>query len=237
MVKEIKKEVEESATPPIEAKSKLKSKKMLLIIIGSILILGIAGGAGWYFTKGDKHAEKSEKKISKSSSSVEPKFVPLEPFTVNLQREAADQFLQIGITLKILQPELEEKIKKNLPEIRSRLLVLLSSKLPSELTNSKGKKKLANEIISETEIVLGLRTAATIPNSNIHASAKSGATSSVEAASSAKTSAASSVEAASQVEANSSEDTSVAEEGTSTKPNSEGDASIIEVLFTSFIIQ
>ncbi|MCE9549956.1 MAG: flagellar basal body-associated protein FliL [Betaproteobacteria bacterium] len=236
MVKEIKKEVEESATPPIEAKSKLKSKKMLLIIIGSILILGIAGGAGWYFTKGDKHAEKSEKKISKSSS-VEPKFVPLDPFTVNLQREAADQFLQIGITLKILQPELEEKIKKNLPEIRSRLLVLLSSKLPSELTNSNGKKKLANEIISETEIVLGLRTAPTIPNSNIHASAKSGATSSVEAASSAKTGAASSVEAASQVEANSSEDTSVAEEGTSTKPNSEGDASIIEVLFTSFIIQ
>ncbi|MCX7195879.1 MAG: flagellar basal body-associated FliL family protein [Proteobacteria bacterium] len=236
MVKEIKKEVEESATPPIEAKSKLKSKKMLLIIIGSILILGIAGGAGWYFTKGDKHAEKSEKKISKSSS-VEPKFVPLDPFTVNLQREAADQFLQIGITLKILQPELEEKIKKNLPEIRSRLLVLLSSKLPSELTNSNGKKKLANEIISETEIVLGLRTAPTIPNSNIHASAKTGATSSVEAASSAKTGAASSVEAASQVEANSSEDTSVAEEGTSTKPNSEGDASIIEVLFTSFIIQ
>ncbi|MEQ1741745.1 MAG: flagellar basal body-associated FliL family protein [Candidatus Nitrotoga sp.] len=236
MVKEIKKEVEESATPPIEAKSKLKSKKMLLIIIGSILILGIAGGAGWYFTKGDKHAEKNEKKISKSSS-VEPKFVPLDPFTVNLQREAADQFLQIGITLKILQPELEEKIKKNLPEIRSRLLVLLSSKLPSELTNSNGKKKLANEIISETEIVLGLRTAPTIPNSNIHASAKTGATSSVEAASSAKTGAASSVEAASQVEANSSEDTSVAEEGTSTKPNSEGDASIIEVLFTSFIIQ
>ncbi len=237
MVKEIKKEIEESATPPIEVKSKFKNKKMMLIVISSVLILGIAGGAGWYFTKGDKHAGKSEKKISKSSSSVEPKFVPLEPFTVNLQREAADQFLQIGITLKILQPELEEKIKKNLPEIRSRLLVLLSGKFPSELTNSIGKKKLANEIIAETETVLGLRTAPTLPDSIIPASAKTSATSSVAAASSAKTGAASSVAAASPVEATSSEETSVTEEGTSTKPNSEEDASIIAVLFTSFIIQ
>ena len=237
MVKEIDKKIDEVATPPIEVKSKLKSKKMLLIIISSVLILGIAGGAGWYFTKGDKHAEKSEKKISKSSPSVEPKFIPLEPFTVNLQREAADQFLQIGITLKLLQPELEEKIKKNLPEIRSRLLVLLSSKLPSELTNSIGKKKLANEIITEIEIVLGMRSAPTLPNSIIHASAKTGAASSVEAASSAKTDAASSVKAASQVDATGSEETSATEEGTPTKPNSEEDASVIEVLFTSFIIQ
>ena len=147
----------------------------------------------------------------------------MEPFTVNLQREVADQFLQIGITLKILQPELEEKIKKNLPEIRSRLLVLLSSKLPSELTNSNGKKKLAHEIIAETEIVLGLRTAPTLSNSIIHTSAKTGA--------------ASSVEAASQVEATSSEETSAATEETSTKPKSEENDSIVEVLFTSFIIQ
>lgn len=237
MVKEIKKEVDESATPPIEVKSRFRNKKMLLIVISSVLILGIAGGAGWYFTQGDKPAEKSEKKISKSSSSVEPKFISLEPFTVNLQREVADQFLQIGITLKILQPELEEKIKKNLPEIRSRLLVLLSSKFPSELTNSKGKKKLANEIIAETEIVLGLRTAPTLPNSIIHVSAKTSAASSVAAASSAKTAAASSVEAASQVEGTSSEETSVTAEGTSTKPNNEEEDSIVEVLFTSFIIQ
>ena len=135
----------------------------------------------------------------------------------------ADQFLQIGITLKILQPELEERIKKNLPEIRSRLLVLLSGKFPSELTSSIGKKKLANEIIAETETVLGLRTAPTLPDSIIPASAK--------------TSAASSVEAASQVEATSSEETADTAEETPTKPNSEEGDRIVAVLFTSFIIQ
>jgi flagellar FliL protein len=231
MVKAIDKKTDESAPLPIKAKSKLKSKKMLLTIISSVLVLGIAGGAGWYFTKGDNHNDKSAKKLSKASEL--PKFIALEPFTVNLQRETADQFLQIGITLKIFHPELEEKIKQHLPEIRSRLLVLLSGKYPSELTAAKGKIKLVNEIIAETEIVLGLRTAPAIPNPIIVTSAKPVAVSSVEAASP--------VEAA-----NSEESSSTVEEGTegaavkevipSTQKNVTNE-NIINVLFTSFIIQ
>lgn len=221
MVKPVTKQTE-TDPPPAEATTKPKSKKMLFIIIGSVLVLGIAGGAGWYFTRGDKHDSKHAKKAEKSSEHA--KFIALEPFTVNLQREAADQFLQIGITLKIVQPELEEKIKQNLPEIRSRLLVLLSGKYPSELTASEGKKKLANEIIAETEIVLGLRTAPTVPQAIADASAKSGVVSSVAATSS--------------VEATSSEESSATPDSKdeTAKPNGETENSI-NVLFTSFIIQ
>ena len=117
-----------------------KSKKML--IIGIVLLLVIAiGGAGWFFTKGsapaDGHAEEA-----KTEPVHEAKFVPLgENFTVNLQREEGDQYLQAGITLKILQPELEEKIKTMMPEIRSKLLFLLSSKKPSELQTSGRQEK------------------------------------------------------------------------------------------------
>lgn len=221
MVKPVTKQTE-TDPPPAEATTKPKSKKMLFIIIGSVLVLGIAGGAGWYFTRGDKHDSKHEKKAEKSSEHI--KFIALDPFTVNLQRETADQFLQIGITLKIVQPELEEKIKQNLPEIRSRLLVLLSGKYPSELTASQGKKKLVNEIIAETEIVLGLRTAPTVSNTIAHASAKSAVVSSVEVASS--------VEATSSEESSDTPDSKVE----STKPNGETENSI-DVLFTSFIIQ
>ena len=220
MVKEIAKK--EADPLPIEVKTKSKSKKMVLIIIGSVLVLGIAGGAGWYFTKADKHAEKTVKKTVKSSEHII--FIALEPFTVNLQRETADQFLQIGITLKIVQPELEAKIKQNLPEIRSRLLVLLSGKYPSELTASKGKKKLVNEIIAETEIVLGLRTAPVLSDSIADASAKSRVVSSVEAASP--------VEATSSEESPATPDSKVEP----AKPNSDTENSI-DVLFTSFIIQ
>ncbi|HLP98533.1 MAG TPA: flagellar basal body-associated FliL family protein [Sideroxyarcus sp.] len=134
-------------------------------MIISILLLGIAGGAGWYFTKG--HApEEGHAEEAKAEPAVEAKFIPLgENFTVNLQREEGDQYLQAGITLKILEPELEEKIKKAMPEIRSKLLFLLSSKLPSELQTANGKKKLVAEIIAETDSVLGIAPAATAATS------------------------------------------------------------------------
>lgn len=137
---------------------KPKNRKLLVIGI-AVAVLIVAGGAGWFFTRGGNHAE-----AAKAPPPVmEPKFIVLEPFTVNLQHEEADQFLQIGITLKISEPELEEKIKLHLPEIRSRLLLLLSAKRASELTPAEGKRKLAQEIIAETGAVLGLRSAPSHP--------------------------------------------------------------------------
>jgi flagellar FliL protein len=194
------KEEAPAAAPP-------KSKKMLIIII--VLLLAIAGGAGWFFTKGSapegEHAE-----AAKEETHAEPKFVPLgENFTVNLQREEGDQYLQAGITLKIMQPELEEKIKATMPEIRSKLLFLLSSKYPSELQTAEGKKKLIAEIIAETDAVLGLAPApAAAPAHETGHAAASGAAS---AAASAPAQAAPAAE-----------------------PKTKG---VVDVLFTSFIIQ
>ncbi len=178
-----------------------KSKKMLIIGIVSSLVI-IAGGAGWYFTRGhaatDAHAEAPKVELPH-----EAKFVPLgENFTVNLQREEGDQYLQAGITLKVLQPELEEKIKAMMPEIRSKLLFLLSSKRPSELQTIEGKNKLISEIITATDTVLGVAVpAAAVP---MHDAAASGAASAAAVATAA------------------------------IEPKTKG---VVDVLFTSFIIQ
>ena len=128
-----------------------KSKKMLIIVIVLLLVI-IAGGAGWFFSKGPCSGSRHMRKRRRSAEPAhEAKFVPLgENFTVNLQREEGDQYLQAGITLKILQPELEEKIKAMMPEIRSKLLFLLSGKKPSELQTMEGKKKLIAEIIADS---------------------------------------------------------------------------------------
>ena len=132
-----------------------KSKKMLIIIVVLLLVI-IAGGAGWYFTKGHAPAD-GHTEAAKVETPHEAKFISMgENFTVNLQREEGDQYLQAGITLKVLQPELEEKIKSMLPEIRSKMLFLLSSKKPSELQSGDGKRKLISEIIAETDSVLGI---------------------------------------------------------------------------------
>ena len=130
---------------PAEGAAPPKSKKMLFIIIG-VVVLAIAGGAGWYFTKG--HAPEGEHAAEVKAEPVhEPKYIALgENFTVNLLHEDGDQYLQAGITLKIVDPTLEEKIKARMPEIKSKLLFLLANKLPSELQTAAGKQKLVSDI-------------------------------------------------------------------------------------------
>lgn len=144
------------AAPAAEgAAAPAKSHKLLIIII-AVLALVIAGGAGWYFMRSHEPAGEHAAE-AKPEPVLEPKYVPLgEKFTVNLQREEGDQYLQVGITLKVMQPELEEKIKARMPEIRSKLLLLLATKLPSELQTPQGKQKLIAEIIAETDAVLGI---------------------------------------------------------------------------------
>lgn len=81
-----------------------------------------------------------------------PVFLNIDQFTVNLQPEGAnDQFLQISITLQVADENQVELIKEYMPQIRSRLLMLLSSKKASEISSTDGKKKLADEIMAQVK--------------------------------------------------------------------------------------
>jgi len=133
---------------------KPKSKKMLFIIIG-VLVLVIGAGAAFMLMGSHGGAEEEEEAAVQEEHAAKPVFVQLEPFTVNLQREEGDQFLQVGITLKVMSPTLEEEIKANLPEIRSKLLLLLSGKRASELSTNEGKLTLQEEIIADVNEILG----------------------------------------------------------------------------------
>ncbi len=144
---------------PAEAAPAPASSNKLLIIIIALLAVIIAGGAGWFFTMGNKHAPAEEQAAEehKPEPAKEPVFIAMpEKFTVNLQREDGDQYLQAGITLKVLDPELEPKIKAATPEIHSKLLLLLSSKKASELLSVEGKKVLIEQIIAEVNGTLGI---------------------------------------------------------------------------------
>ncbi len=145
MAKEDKKATESAAPKP--------KKKLVFLVVGVLLALVAGGGAAWYFMKGGKH-EGAEQKASVNLS-AQPIFVSLDPFTVNLQREQGDQVLQVGLSLKFYNQDLGDKIKNAMPEIRSNLLLLLSSKHASELLTVEGKKKLAFEIIAAVNSILG----------------------------------------------------------------------------------
>lgn len=122
----------------------VKSKKPLFLILGIVvLVLGGGGAAAWYFTqpKSTQHA--------KAEPAKPPVFVNMDAFTVNLQSEDSDKFLQTAFTLQVKDDSQVEIIKQHLPQVRSRLLLLLSSQKASDILTPDGKNQLAKEIIAQ----------------------------------------------------------------------------------------
>jgi flagellar FliL protein len=139
-----------AAKAPVEAPASAPKKSNLLLIVVLVVALLAAGGAGaWWFLSHSEDDEDAEEIASKPAI-----FLPLEQFTVNLQPEEGQQFLQTAMTLKVAEQDVVESIKAQMPEVRSRLLFVLSSKKPSELSSVEGKNKLMEEVTREVEAAL-----------------------------------------------------------------------------------
>ena len=145
-------------TPPqpeadaVEAVAPKKKRSLLKIALLAILPLGGAGGGAWYFLQGAPanaaHTPATIKAVAvKREPAKPPVFVPLESFTVNLEHDdASSQYLQVGLSLKLTDETLVDAIKLHMPEIRNRVLLLLSSKKASEISTLAGKNELSAEL-------------------------------------------------------------------------------------------
>ena len=146
----------DAAAPP------RKNKKRLILLIAAIVLLMGGGAAAFLLMKPaqtPKHGSGAAP-AEAGRQEIPPKFVDLGQFTANLVREEEDRYLQVTISLKVSNPELEEKIKESKPEILHRVNMLLQSKRPSELSTFDGKERLAQQIRAQVEYVVGLRKTA-----------------------------------------------------------------------------
>ena len=128
-----------------------KSTPWLVIVL---LILLCSGGsaAGIYFLMGSGKLSGltggAEAAPSEPVKSPTPLFVPISPFTVNLQGEPGEQrLLYIGLSLKVGDQATETLLKEHMPEVRSRLLMLMASQKASELITPAGKDALTAQIL------------------------------------------------------------------------------------------
>ena len=128
-----------AAEPPPKKKSKLL---LILAIVVPLLLLG--GGGTWYFLHGKADAATEEKTVARKP----PLFVPLDPFVVNLIQENGDHYLQIGLVYQMTDDKAVDALKAFMPVIRNRILLLLSSKRPSEISTAEGKQKLVGELVT-----------------------------------------------------------------------------------------
>ena len=146
-----------------EAPAKGGSKKKMIIIIAVVLIVAIAGAAAFMLLGKKKHADGEEEEEPahhepakvKVDPSKPPVFVQLDQFTVNLAAEEGDHFLQATMVLRVADAHVGDSLKLYMPELKHRVIMLLSAKKPSDLAAAEGREELANEIKEEANDVLG----------------------------------------------------------------------------------
>lgn len=119
-------------------------KMVLLLLMGALAVGGSGGGVAWWMMGRNTGVEKP-------APVVQPAFLPVEVFTVNLHTETGvpQHYMQVGITLKVASDAIAERIKGQMPEIRNRLLLVLSAKSANDLLRPEGKNKLAVELQQE----------------------------------------------------------------------------------------
>ena len=116
--------------------------KLVLIIVGALLLVGVAVGATLMFVGGD-----SSEEVAPDEEAVvekgDPTYVDLKPaFTVNLDPEDAVGFLQISMQVLTHSDEVAAAIEKHKPLIRNNLVTLFSQQKSIDLRAPEGKEAL-----------------------------------------------------------------------------------------------
>ncbi|MFN3737503.1 flagellar basal body-associated protein FliL [Hydrogenophaga sp.] len=138
-----------------------KSKKLLFILIG-VLVLGLLAGAGaLYIMKKNAAAaegldeEEPTAHAKPLDAKSAPTFLPLDNMVVNLADAGGNRFIQVGLTLQLEDSKTSDTVKAFMPSIRSRVLLLISQRTAEEMLTMEGKEKLANDIMTAIGEIMG----------------------------------------------------------------------------------
>ena len=81
-----------------------------------------------------------------NGGSAAPTLVPLAPFIVNLSGDQGQRYLRLVAQVEVRGELSKDELEKHLPEVRNRLIFLLSSKTFADIGSTQGKYDLQAEI-------------------------------------------------------------------------------------------
>ncbi len=158
---------EEQEVEVEEGKSGGGMMKIILLVNGLLLIIGIAVGVTVFMLSGDDEpaeqadTETIEGAVEGGEGEEAPKvrgtpvYIPLHPaFIVNFENQEQVSFLQADIQVMTYDPTVEAALKAHMPAIRNELLLLLGGKQYHEINTREGKRALSQEAIVAIQDVL-----------------------------------------------------------------------------------
>jgi flagellar FliL protein len=130
--------------------------KRKAIILATVLVAAGAGIAAYVAFGGSADAESKGKDAhGKTEAQFDPTYLPLDPpFVVNVSDGEDSRFLQVTMEAMTTRPEAAEAVKKHMPAIRGRLVLLLSEQPYASLTTTEGKEKLLSAALGEIRKVI-----------------------------------------------------------------------------------
>jgi flagellar FliL protein len=141
-----------------------RKKPGLLLIIGGILTLALAGGGGFaafkYFRKGstaktEGHASSSEK--AKKAREAILSTLNLDPFIVNLADREEVRYVKASFKLGLGGEKEAEELGKNsvfLAATRDAIISLLTAKKSEEILTPEGKDALRKDILKKVNTLM-----------------------------------------------------------------------------------
>lgn len=127
---------------------------LLLVIVVAALLLMKGGSSDEDGAEGD--GENQPRQAQRAKNAAPPVVFKLDQFTVKLSPDPGrpEQYMQTTIELEVLDNATMERAKLYTARIKSRLLLLMMNKTPTDLSTGVGVEQLAIDIRGEINNIL-----------------------------------------------------------------------------------
>jgi flagellar FliL protein len=123
-------------------------KKLIFIILGVVLLIGVSVGATVMLLGG---GDTTEAEVDPGPVKDDPSYVELKPFTVNLAADDKVGFLQTEVQILTYFDDVAEQLEKHKPLIRNNLTVLFAQQQSAALRSSEGKTALQQKVLESVQ--------------------------------------------------------------------------------------
>lgn len=134
------------------AGGKGKIKKIILLSLLAIILIGGSVGGTIFFLSGDSSAPAKEE--PKAAKAEEPIYLELDTMTVNFGTKGPAKFLQVDMQVMAFDSEPLDAIEKHMPVIRNNILMILASQSYESVSTREGKEALRAELVADINTVL-----------------------------------------------------------------------------------
>ena len=142
---------------------------IVMIIVAALISLGLGAGGAFFFASQQQQqspstpqeaaqAEIEAEKVAAKQRAVTEDFrqrlYGLDPFVVNVTGDGYNRFLKLRVELETADSDLKEELDARTPQVRDALIVLLSSKQLSDVTDFEGKALLKEDMLDRVNDIL-----------------------------------------------------------------------------------